>query len=169
MCVTHSLLNETATYSLYFSVLFLLVLKKHAVYDPRHLFGVTTLDVVRANAFVAENQRLDVHKMDVTVIGGHAGTTILPLLSQGMKGLAVAIEVSLILEDIPCHIPRMTAPLQDHLSHQLFCYFSNGCVVQSRKLNSPRRTSKLYLTEFNLEAMRSSRQRTVLDQPLSRW
>ena len=59
------------------------VLKKHSVYNPKKVFGVTTLDVVRANAFVAENQKLDVNKMDVAVIGGHAGTTILPLLSQG--------------------------------------------------------------------------------------
>lgn len=48
----------------------------------KKLFGVTTLDVVRANTFVAENQKLDVKKTKVTVIGGHAGTTILPLLSQ---------------------------------------------------------------------------------------
>merc|ERR1711916_313637 len=40
------------------------------------------LDVVRANTFVAENQGLDVKHINVTVIGGHAGTTILPLLSQ---------------------------------------------------------------------------------------
>lgn len=95
MC--HAFSTDRNCHLLYFSVLFLLVLKKHAVYDPRHLFGVTTLDVVRANAFVAENQRLDVHKMDVTVIGGHAGTTILPLLSQGMKGLATIREFSLIV------------------------------------------------------------------------
>jgi malate dehydrogenase len=57
-------------------------LKKHGVYDPKKLFGVTTLDVVRANTFVAENQKMDVHKTKVNVIGGHAGTTILPLLSQ---------------------------------------------------------------------------------------
>lgn len=31
-------------------------LKKHGVYNPRKLFGVTTLDVVRANTFVSENQ-----------------------------------------------------------------------------------------------------------------
>lgn len=43
---------------------------------------MTTLDVVRANTFVAENQKLDVSKVRVPVIGGHAGTTILPLLSQ---------------------------------------------------------------------------------------
>jgi len=58
------------------------VLKAHGVYNPKKLFGVTTLDVVRANTFVAENQKTDVNKANVTVIGGHAGTTILPLLSQ---------------------------------------------------------------------------------------
>ena len=46
------------------------------------LFGVTTLDVVRANTFVAENQGWDPEETEVTVIGGHAGHTILPLLSQ---------------------------------------------------------------------------------------
>ena len=43
---------------------------------------MTTLDTVRANAFVSENQKFDVSKTQVSVIGGHAGTTILPLLSQ---------------------------------------------------------------------------------------
>lgn len=61
------------------------VMKKAGVYNPKRVFGVTTLDVVRANTFVAENQKLDVAKTNVTVIGGHAGTTILPLLSQ-VKG-----------------------------------------------------------------------------------
>jgi malate dehydrogenase len=61
------------------------VLKKAGVYNPKKLFGVTTLDIVRANTFVAENQKFDVLKTNVTVIGGHAGTTILPLLSQ-VKG-----------------------------------------------------------------------------------
>jgi malate dehydrogenase len=57
-------------------------LKKAGCYDPKRLFGVTTLDITRANTFVAENQGMDVTKQNVTVIGGHAGTTILPLLSQ---------------------------------------------------------------------------------------
>ena len=57
-------------------------LKSAGVYDKKRLFGVTTLDVVRANTFVAENQNFDVLNTNVTVIGGHAGTTILPLLSQ---------------------------------------------------------------------------------------
>jgi malate dehydrogenase len=58
------------------------VFKKAGVYNPNKLMGVTTLDVVRARTFVAENQKGDVTKTNVTVIGGHAGTTILPLLSQ---------------------------------------------------------------------------------------
>jgi len=44
--------------------------------------GVTTLDVCRANTFVAENQGMSPKDVNVTVIGGHAGITILPLLSQ---------------------------------------------------------------------------------------
>merc|ERR1719188_1716524 len=58
------------------------VLKAKGVYDPRKLFGVTTLDVCRARTFVAEAKGFDPLKMSVPVIGGHAGTTIVPLLSQ---------------------------------------------------------------------------------------
>lgn len=58
------------------------VLKKAGVYDPRKVLGVTTLDVVRANTFVAEAKGLPTQDVDVPVVGGHAGVTILPLLSQ---------------------------------------------------------------------------------------
>merc|ERR1712142_1107741 len=58
------------------------VFKKHNVYDPNKLFGVTTLDVVRANTFIAELKGHDVAKTNVPVIGGHSGVTILPLLSH---------------------------------------------------------------------------------------
>jgi len=57
-------------------------LKKAGKYNPKKLFGVTTLDVLRANTFVAENQKLDPSKVNVPVVGGHAGATIVPLLSQ---------------------------------------------------------------------------------------
>jgi len=57
-------------------------LKKFGVFDPARLFGVTTLDATRAKTFVAEAKKLDVYKVDVPVVGGHAGITILPLLSQ---------------------------------------------------------------------------------------
>lgn len=58
------------------------VLKAAGVYDKRKVLGVTTLDVVRANTFVAEAKGLAVQDVDVPVVGGHAGVTILPLLSQ---------------------------------------------------------------------------------------
>lgn len=58
------------------------VFKKAGTYDPRLLMGVTTLDVVRANTFVAEVLGIDPKLVRVPVIGGHAGITILPILSQ---------------------------------------------------------------------------------------
>ena len=51
-------------------------------YDPRRLLGVTKLDVLRANTFVAEAAGVPAERMAVPVVGGHAGVTILPLLSQ---------------------------------------------------------------------------------------
>ncbi|CAO4368162.1 Protein CBR-MDH-2 [Caenorhabditis briggsae] len=58
------------------------VLKKAGVYDPKRVFGVTTLDVVRSQAFVSELKGHDATKTVVPVVGGHAGITIIPLLSQ---------------------------------------------------------------------------------------
>ncbi|XP_044479277.1 malate dehydrogenase, glyoxysomal isoform X2 [Mangifera indica] len=58
------------------------VFKKAGTYDPNRLLGVTMLDVVRANTFVAEVLGRDPREVDVPVVGGHAGVTILPLLSQ---------------------------------------------------------------------------------------
>ena len=60
------------------------VLKKAGKYNPAKLFGVTTLDLCRAEVFVAENQGWDITETQdkVPVIGGHAGVTIQPLLSQ---------------------------------------------------------------------------------------
>ena len=45
------------------------------------ILGVTTLDIVRSDEFVSTLKGLDVNDVDVPVIGGHAGITILPLLS----------------------------------------------------------------------------------------
>lgn len=61
-------------------------LKKAGVYNPKKLFGVTTLDVLRSQTFVAELRGLDPATTEVTVVGGHSGNTILPLLSQ-VKGV----------------------------------------------------------------------------------
>jgi len=58
------------------------VLKNAGVYDKNKLFGVTTLDIIRSNTFVAELKGKQPDEVEVPVIGGHSGVTILPLLSQ---------------------------------------------------------------------------------------
>merc|ERR1719223_1995566 len=57
-------------------------LYKKAGLDPRRICGVTSLDIVRANKFVHEATGVPMEMIDVPVVGGHAGTTILPLFSQ---------------------------------------------------------------------------------------
>ncbi|CCW67648.1 unnamed protein product [Phytomonas sp. Hart1] len=57
------------------------VLKRAKVYNPRKLFGVTTLDTVRARTFIGETLHLDPRMINVQVIGGHSGETIIPVLS----------------------------------------------------------------------------------------
>ncbi|KAF3935599.1 hypothetical protein ABW19_dt0204146 [Dactylella cylindrospora] len=58
------------------------VLKQYKVFDPKKVFGVTSLDVVRASTFVA-NVVGDSNptKYKIPVVGGHSGETIVPLLS----------------------------------------------------------------------------------------
>lgn len=63
------------------------VFKKAGVYDPRRVVGVTTLDVLRANTFVAQKAGSDPKLTDVPVVGGHAGETIVALLSQAQPAL----------------------------------------------------------------------------------
>ena len=55
---------------------------EHLTDPPGRLFGVTTLDVVRSSRFVGEIKKADPKDIKVTVIGGHSGVTIVPLLSQ---------------------------------------------------------------------------------------
>lgn len=43
---------------------------------------MTTLDVLRANTFLSEALGTSPRTTEVTVVGGHAGITILPLISQ---------------------------------------------------------------------------------------
>lgn len=54
------------------------------------LFGVTTLDVLRAQTFSAEalNKPLESIKFSVPVVGGHSGATIVPLFSQAQPSLS---------------------------------------------------------------------------------
>merc|ERR1711910_189057 len=58
------------------------VYKKAGVFNPNKIFGVTTLDVVRSNAFIGEKKGVDPADVNCPVVGGHAGVTIMPLISQ---------------------------------------------------------------------------------------
>lgn len=59
------------------------VLKKLGVFNPKKLFGVTTLDSVRAETFFGEltNTNPNTLKGKISVIGGHSGDTIVPLIN----------------------------------------------------------------------------------------
>jgi len=60
--------------------------------DPLKIVGVTTLDCVRANKFVGEITGKNPNFINVPVIGGHAGTTILPLFSQDKAAKTIAAD-----------------------------------------------------------------------------
>ncbi|KAI1807929.1 malate dehydrogenase [Daldinia bambusicola] len=59
------------------------VLKAKGVFNPQRLFGVTTLDIVRAETFVAEIAgKKTGSELTIPVVGGHSGETIVPLFSK---------------------------------------------------------------------------------------
>lgn len=60
--------------------------------DPLKVIGVTTLDCVRANKFVATATGKPVSAVRIPVVGGHAGKTILPLFSQDRFGKTLTEE-----------------------------------------------------------------------------
>lgn len=65
------------------------VFKKAGCFDKKKVIGVTTLDVVRAMTFIAEHTGVDPKQVHIPVIGGHAGETILPVLSQAKPKLTL--------------------------------------------------------------------------------
>ncbi|KAK2460056.1 hypothetical protein APHAL10511_007933 [Amanita phalloides] len=60
--------------------------EKAGVFNPARLFGITTLDVVRAAKFLSSIVGAPPSQTPVTVVGGHSGATIVPLLSQSEHG-----------------------------------------------------------------------------------
>lgn len=66
------------------------VLKAKKVFNAQRLFGVTTLDIVRAETFVAEiiGQK-EPQKLTIPVVGGHSGETIVPLLSKATPSVNI--------------------------------------------------------------------------------
>lgn len=66
------------------------VLRAAGIYDQHRLFGISVLDVLRSETFLAEELGISKQGINVPVIGGHSGTTILPLISQviGTEGIS---------------------------------------------------------------------------------
>jgi len=58
------------------------IYKKAGVFNPKKIFGISTLDVVRSNEFIGDMKGIDPTSVNCPVVGGHAGVTIMPLLSQ---------------------------------------------------------------------------------------
>ncbi|EGX91626.1 malate dehydrogenase [Cordyceps militaris CM01] len=66
------------------------ILKAKGVFNPQRLFGVTTLDIVRAETFVAEIiGEKQPQKLTIPVIGGHSGETIVPLFSKASPSVNI--------------------------------------------------------------------------------
>merc|ERR1712236_187331 len=73
--------------------------KKAGVYDPKTIFGVTTLDVVRSNEFIGALKGIDPANVNCPVVGGHAGVTIMPLISQCSPAVEFPADEFLALDD----------------------------------------------------------------------
>jgi len=72
--------------------LFCEMFQKANVYDPKKVFGVTTLGVIRANTFIAQEKNLNPSEVHCPVVGGHAGITIVPVVSQCKPGVDLSTE-----------------------------------------------------------------------------
>ncbi|KAI0024872.1 malate dehydrogenase [Xylariomycetidae sp. FL0641] len=66
------------------------VLKAKGVFDAKKLFGVTTLDILRAETFAGElaGKRAG-NELTIPVIGGHSGETIVPLFSKATPSINI--------------------------------------------------------------------------------
>ncbi|KAI6757013.1 hypothetical protein HG530_011611 [Fusarium avenaceum] len=77
-------------------------LRAAGVFDPTRLFGVTTLDVVRASKFAADalGSDADPTSIKVSVIGGHSGATILPLYSQAQPPIDLGADLPKVINRV---------------------------------------------------------------------
>ena len=112
------------------------IFKKAGTLDAKRVFGVTTLDVVRSNAFIGSMKNIDPRKVRISVVimcivtwlsvryhtshpflsqvncpvvGGHAGVTIMPLISQCTPAVefpADTLKVQRIISDKADHNTR---------------------------------------------------------------
>merc|ERR1719293_240737 len=78
--------------------------------DPKKIIGVTTLDCVRANKFVGDITDKHPKDIDVPVIGGHAGVTIMPVFSQDKASATIDAEK---IPDLDKHVQNAGTEVVD--------------------------------------------------------
>merc|ERR1719411_245055 len=78
--------------------------------DPMKIVGITTLDVVRANKFVGEITGKNPNYINVPVIGGHAGATIMPVFSQDKAAASIDKEK---IPDLDKHVQNAGTDVVD--------------------------------------------------------
>lgn len=78
------------------------VLQSLGCYDKNKLFGVSTLDIVRATRFI-NDERAPLGVDSVPVVGGHSDVTIVPLFSQLSVGKTIS----------PGRLAELTKRVQD--------------------------------------------------------
>ncbi|CAG9865361.1 unnamed protein product [Phyllotreta striolata] len=79
------------------------LLKKKGIYNPNGVFGVTTLDIVRANTFAAQVLNVDPESILVPVIGGASKKTAVPILSHMKPAFYIPDdEAKKIATDVQC-------------------------------------------------------------------
>jgi malate dehydrogenase len=106
------------------------VLRRAGAFNPARLFGVTTLDVVRANEFSSAALGVDPASVSVPVIGGHAGATILPVLSSASPPVRLprerAKELMVRIQDAGTEVVKAKVCGADLTIWDFVC-FGGGC------------------------------------------
>ncbi len=81
-------------------------MKAEGVKNPS-VFGVTSLDLVRARTFIGQLWGVDPQSVSIPVIGGHSGPTIVPLLSQAKTSANPKASVAFTEEQIKTLVHRI--------------------------------------------------------------
>ena len=102
------------------------------------MLGVTTLDVVRACAFVGVINGVDPRNVTIPVIGGHSGVTIIPLLSQCNPAPKLSDQSKIEaltkrIQEAGTEVginPDLHYEKYAHSTKLLQCHKSNACIVK---------------------------------------
>lgn len=77
------------------------ILRSTDKFNPKKLFGVTTLDMVRAAAFGAHFTGIAPEELRVPVVGGHSRHTIVPLFTQSIPAVNLSrTELKHLIESV---------------------------------------------------------------------